>query len=310
MPVEFSEHRVKKKYKSKRKKFPLFRLVFLAGLIGCGFYFGWFSKLVNAIPLFNEEVAPAEITWDSRCKSVGGTPFELKDSLAQCSWIVNDSTPLFFNGFVRYVASLRKSPVAKLHWVAKACDFDNPILVQLEDSLVCSYLRVPLKDSSKVWIDARTGCAFPGLCPARPLDWSNIDISENFDFEGQDKLLAADAFYGLGEAPLHPILPGVVLDAGRDSMGLYVEIDHGNNVFSKMSGMTPYASGEGVSVKVGDTVTIESWIGRIPPRDSAACYLSIRRNGLFLRWTDFYAAAHPLDSVGISNFLERTGIRL
>lgn len=310
MPVEFSEHRVKKKYKSKRKKFPLFRLVFLVALLVCAVYFGWFTKLVEAIPLFNEETPVEILTWDSKCKNIGGTPFELKDSLVQCSWIVNDSTPLFHDAFVRYVVSQRKSPVAKFHWVAYAETFENPVLVQFEDSLVYSYLHVPLKDSSMVWIDARTGCVFPGLCPARPLDWSNIEISENFDFEGQDKLIAADAFYGVGEAPLHPILSGVVLDEGRDSMGFYVEIDHGNNVVSKVSGMAPYAPNVGSAVVIGDSVTTESWIGRIPPRDSTACYLSIRRNGLFLRWADFYALAHPLDSAGISNFLKRTGIRL
>jgi len=157
-----------------------------------------------------------------------------------------------------------------------------------------------LDDSSYAWIDASTGCRFPGLCPSLPLDWSNIHISENFDFDGHDRLLAEDAFLGPGEAPVHPVLPGVVIAVGKDSLGTYVEIDHGNNVSSRTSGLASSAA-------VGDTVDLNSVVGRLPPKDSAEYFLSVRRNGLFVRWADFYRMSHLVDSVEIAKFKARIG---
>ncbi|SHJ31298.1 hypothetical protein SAMN05720471_12711 [Fibrobacter sp. UWP2] len=302
MSLEFSEYRCKKKYKSKRRNIPVFRVLVLLSLIFVAFKLGWISKLVELLPLPGNEKVEVIKTWQDLCREAGGKPFNLKDELVQCSWVVDDSTKALPNAFLRYVASLRTSRAEKLHWVASAEDFENAILVQREDSLVYTYFRVILSDSNYVWIDAATGCRFPGLCPKRPLEWSNIPVMNDFDFEGQDRLLAEDVFLGLGEAPVHPVLPGVVRKAGRDSLGAFIEIDHGNNIFTKMSGIS-------FSPSEGDSLDLNSVVGRLPPKDSAAFFLTVRRNGLFVRWNDFYKAAYPVDSAEISKFKEQIGFR-
>jgi len=300
MSVGFSEYRCKKKYKSKRRNIPVFRVVILFTIIGVALKLGAFQKVLDMLPLPDNGEPVVELTWEQVCQSEGGTPFKLKDDLVQCSWMVGDSTLPLPNAFLRYVASLRKAPVEKVHWVATASDFSQPLLVMREDSLSYMYLHVQKNDSSWVWVDAQTECRFPGLCPVRPLDWSSISISDDFDFEGQDNLLSTDIFLGLGEAPVHPVLPGIVVDAGKDSLGHYVEIDHGNNVVSRMSGMAS-------SANVGDTVNSESMVGRLPPKDSAAFFLTVRRNGLFVRWNDFYKASHPLSKNEIAKFKKEIG---
>lgn len=301
MSVEFSEYRCKKKYKSKRRNIPVVRLVILFTLIGLGLKFGVLQKILDLLPLPDNGLPVEELTWDQVCQSEGGTPFKLKDELVQCSWMVGDSSRPLPNAFLRYVASLRSSPVEKVHWVANGSDFSEPLLVMREDSLSYTYLHVQKSDSSRVWIDATTECRFPGLCPVRPLHGSNISISEDFDFEGQDRLISADVFLGLGESPVHPVLPGLVVDSGKDSLGYFVEIDHGNNVVSRMFGMASAAN-------VGDTVDVDSWVGRLPPRDSAAFFLTVRRNGQFVRWNDFYKATHPASKNEIAKFRKEVGI--
>lgn len=300
MAVEFSEYRCKKKYKSKRRNIPVFRLLVLCAALFSAFKFGLVNKLVDKIPLPGNESVPVVLSWDERCRNFGGTAFELKNDLVQCSWIVNDSTPLLPNAFLRYLASIKVSAVEKIHWVAPRADFEKPLLVLRDDSTLHTYFNMMQDDSSYVWVDAATGCRFPGLCPSLPLDWSNIPISENFDFDGHDRLLAEDAFLGPGEAPVHPVLPGVVVNVGKDSLGTFVEIDHGNNVSSRMSGLTAGPS-------VCDTVDLNSVVGRLPPKDSAEFFLSVRRNGLFVRWADFYKMCHLADSVEISKFRSHVG---
>ena len=299
MPVEFSEYRCKKKYKSKRRNIPVFRFLVLCAAVFLSFRFGLVDKLINMLPLPGNETVEV-LSWDERCRGFGGTAFELKEGSVQCSWIVRDSTPPLPNSFLRYLASIKKAPVEKLHWVAMENNFDKALFVIREDSTTSMYFNMMLDDSSYAWIDASTGCKFPGLCPSLPLDWSNIHISENFDFDGHDRLLAEDAFLGPGEAPVHPVLPGVVIAAGKDSLGTYVEIDHGNNVSSRTSGLASGAA-------VGDTVDLNSVVGRLPPKDSAEYFLSVRRNGLFVRWADFYRMSHLVDSVEIAKFKARIG---
>lgn len=298
MPVEFSEYRCKKIYKSKRRNIPVFRLVFVIALVVCAIKFSWFSKLVECLPLPGEE--EPVLSWDVVCKNEGGKPFLLKDSLVQCSWFIGDSVPEMPNTFLRYLVSQKGTQAMKLHWVSYANDYSRALFVQKEDSLIYTYFNMLLEDSSRAWVESRSGCRFPGLCPALPLEWSSISISDDFDFEGQDRLIAADIFLGLGEAPVHPVLPGVVFNVGKDSLGDFVEIDHGNNTFSKMSGMSLFSS-------VGDTVDFNSIVGRLPPKDSAAFFLTIRRNGLFVRWNDFYRQTHPVDKKQIAKFKKKIG---
>lgn len=306
MSLEFLEHRCKRKYKSKQHKFPLLRLILLFVVLFFAYRFGFFSKLINSISFLEKKADVTSLNWMDSCNQVFGTPFELRDSLVQCSWIVNDSTPIFSNSFLRYVVSNRKMPISKLHWIATKSDFSNALAVIFEDSISTTYFRIKTQDSLYTWIDARTGCRYPGFCPQQPLAWSILPITEDFDFFGQDELLAMDELRGVGEAPIYPILSGRVLKSGKDSLGYFVEIDHGNNIYSKMSGMFRYERDSLVldSMKFIDEKTM---LGRLAPRDSASVYLTIRRNGSFVRWNDFYNNAHPIDSAKISKFKEQIG---
>ena len=223
MAVEFSEYQGKRKRKREHRRFPLIRIIIVFALIIAAYTNGWFRMLVDKLPLpGNEEpVAPVVEDWIAGCTAYDGTPFELKDGFAQCSWIVTDSLALP-NTFLRYVKNL-SGDGAKIHWVASKKDFGDALLVVQEDSTRNVFLHMTREDSSKVWISSKTGCLFPGPCPHVPLGWSALSIVDNFDFEGQEALISADVFSGLGEAPVYPVLPGIVLEAGRDSLGMFVE---------------------------------------------------------------------------------------
>lgn len=305
MPFEVQEYKGKRKAYNPQHKFPLIRLLLLAMAAFFAYWSGLTSKIADALPLpGNSDEAPIE-TWDSRCKLYGGTPFELQNGLAQCSWILDDSVPVtrLPNPFLRYVASLRKGEKSKLHWVAPVEDFKDAILVVHEDSTSSVYLRYMNEDSTRFWISKNTGCKFPGVCPQLPLEWSALPISEGFDFEGQESLLAMDVFYGIGEAPIYPVLPGRILEIGRDTLGFFVEVDHGYNVASKTSGMGTVSD----SLSVGDSVGIGSVLGRLLPKDSAMFFLTVRQNGQFVRWTDFYALTHPVLPDSLSSFEKSIG---
>ena len=243
--------------------------------------------------------------WKTRCENMRGKAFELKNGLGQCSWVVSDSVFYLPNDFLRYIASQTKSKHPKLHWVAPRDRFSEAVLVQVEDSLVRTFLHVKGQDSSFYWVDIADGCRYPGLCPKQPLDWSALSISGDFDFEGQESLLAMDAMLGIGEAPIHPILPGVVLSSGKDSLGHFVLLDHGNNVTSRMSGMYPVNPADTLPFLVGEYLDMNSIVGRLAPKDSATFYLTVRHNGFFVRWADLYSQTHPLDSVEIAKFLQK-----
>lgn len=304
MPVEFQEYKRKRKPINFQHKFPLIRLVLLTLAAFLAYWSGLAAKIADALPL-PESGDKAIETWDSRCKLNGGTPFALQQGLAQCSWIVEDSVPLtrLPNPFLRYVASLRKSVKSKLHWVAPVDDFNNAVLVMHEDSLPNVYFRYMKEDSSYIWVSKSSGCKFPGVCPRLPLSWSALPIDDNFDFEGQESLLAMDVFLGIGEAPIYPVLSGRILETGRDSSGFFVEIDHGYNVMSRTSGMGVL----GDSLSVGKSIDMNTVLGRLSPKDSAVFFLSVRQNGQFVRWTDFYALTHPVLPDSILSFEKTIG---
>lgn len=311
MAFEVSEYRCKRKYKSRRSKFPLFRLIIVFALVFLGFHLGFFSFIVDKLSSGNENASlTKEEAWDVSCRKFHGTSFQLNEGLSQCSWILRDSMPLLPNGFLRYVASMRETPNSKLHWVAPTGKFNEPVLVQRDDASTSTYLRLMLEDSSFVWINESTGCRFPGLCPQKPLNFSSLPITEDFDFDGQESLLATDVLRGIGEAPVHPILSGKIIHVGRDSMGYSMEIDHGNNITSRMSGMYPPVAGpEGENAfAAGDTVGLNTVIGRLAPKDSSVFFMTVRRNGAFVRWDDFYSATHPVDSAKISKFKKSIGL--
>ena len=304
MPFEVQEYKRKRPY-NPQHKFPLIRLLLLAMAAFFAYWSGLTSKIADALPLpGNAEETPVE-TWETLCKQYKGTPFELPHGMAQCSWIMDDSVPLVRlpNPFLRYVASLRKSEKSKLHWVAPVENFREAILVMHEDSTSSVYLRYMNEDSTHYWISKNTGCKFPGVCPQLPLEWSALPISDGFDFEGQESLLAMDVFYGIGEAPIYPVLPGRILEIGHDTLGFFVELDHGYNVASKTSGMGVL----GDSLSVGDSVGVNSILGRLLPKDSAMFFISVRLNGQFVRWTEFYSLTHPVLPDSLLSFEKSIG---
>ncbi|MCF0225464.1 MAG: M23 family metallopeptidase [Fibrobacter sp.] len=305
MPTEFQEYKSKRKKINSQHKFPLLRLIFVATVAFFAYWFGIIQKIVDVLPLPGASEPEVVDDWENKCNYFKGKPFLLKNGMAQCSWMLNDSS--FVQSlpvpFLRYVASLRKSRTSKLHWVASVEDFSEPSLVLHEDEELGEFLYVKTKDSSKVWVSKKTGCLYPGPCPQEPMDLSALAITDGFDFDGQEELLSADVFSGVGEAPIRSILPGIVLASGRDSTGFFVELDHGNNVTSKTSGMGSLID----SLSVGDTVVTSDAIGRLLPKDSSSFYLSVRRNGLFVRWKDFYESSHPITQKEIAAFEKNLG---
>lgn len=297
MTVEFTEYRRKRKRNNSKHKFPLLRLLFLIGLALFAYFGGWLNRLVDSLPLPGETVVEEPVTWESICTSYAGTPFKLKNKFVQCSWIVNDSVNLP-SSFLRYVASLKSSASPKLHWIASKDDFYDVSMVMLEDSTREVFMHMNVEDSAKVWISRKTKCRFPGPCPHAPLGWSALSIAENFDFEGQDALLSADVFHGLGEAPVYPILPGVVLESGKDSLGYFVELNHGGGWSSRVFGLGSWNS----APAVGATLPMDKPVGRLSPHKSASFFLTVRQNGRFVRWNDFFKSTHPVDSARIAIF--------
>lgn len=299
MAVEFpTEIQRKRKKKRERNKFPLIRIILVFVLLVVAYTNGWFRMLIDALPLPGHEEPPPPVVeeWIEGCTSYDGTPFELKEGYAQCSWIVTDSLSLP-NSFLRYVKNL-SSDGSKIHWVAPKKDFGDALLVVQEDTTRNVFLHMMREDSLKVWISSKTGCLFPGPCPHVPLGWSALAIVDNFDFEGLEQLLSADLFKGLGEAPVYPVLPGIVLEAGRDSLGMFVELNHGNGITSRMFGIGSWK----MAPVVGKTLGIKDAVGRLSPQDSSSFFLTVRQNGLFVRWKDFYKLTHPVDSAQIAIF--------
>ncbi len=302
MSEGFSEHRCKKRYKPKRYNYPVVRILLFCVTVVLFVRLGFAEKVVQLLP--GSTVVEAS-DWKSRCETMRGKAFELKNGLGQCSWVVSDSVFYLPNDFLRYIASQTNSMHPKLHWVAPRDRFSEAVLVQVEDSLVRTFIHVRGQDSLYYWVDIADGCRYPGLCPRQPLDWSALTITGDFDFEGQESLLAMDAMLGIGEAPIHPILPGIVLSSGKDSLGQFVVLDHGNNVTSRMSGMYPVNPADTLPFLEGEYLDMNSIVGRLAPRDSATFYLTVRHNGFFVRWADLYSQTHPLDSAEIAKFLQK-----
>ena len=53
---------------------------------------------------------------------------------------------------------------------------------------------------------------------------------------------------------------------------------------------------------VGRMLSVKDAVGRLSPQDSASFFLTLRQNGLFVRWKDFYKLTHPVDSAQIAIF--------
>jgi hypothetical protein len=304
MAVEFSEYRGKRKRSFRKRRFPLLRILLLVSLVSGAAALGLFQKVAEAISSRVNKPAAVVMTWETLCDSSGGVYAELKKGLHECVWNIGDTAVKLPTPMLRYVASMRNTGASRIRWVSKSENFTEGLLVKLEgDSMSHRYMQVVKNDSVRYWIDEENGCLFPGLCPRRPLGWAAVPISVNFDFEGQDSLLTKDVFCGESESPVYPVLSGVVLDVGRDSFGYFVEIDHGDNVMTRTSGLGFWST----PLSVGDSVYADVPVGRLMPQDSAMFFLTVRRNGLFVRWNDFYGYTHPVDSASIAIFKKRNG---
>lgn len=305
MAADFQEYKGKQKPINSTHKFPLLRLLLIAIAAFFVYWSGLVTRLADALSQIGNDSTQTELNWDEQCMTYGGTSFDLGNGQGQCSWVVDDSTDVsrLPNPFLRYVAQLRVSPKSKLHWVASRQNFNVPSLVVHDDSTKSIFFRYMKPDSSYVWINKATGCRYPGVCPRQPLRWSALPITEDFDFEGQESLLAMDVFRGLGEAPVHPVLAGKVLATGKDSLGYFVDIDHGYNVESRTSGLGSLNE----ELKVGGDVLFDTRLGSLPPQDSATFFLTVRQNGLFVRWSEFYEASHPAQDSDILAFEKKLG---
>lgn len=304
MSVDFQEYKGKQKPINSTHKFPLLRLLLIAMAAFFAYWSGLVTKIADGLSQLGNEDVPV-LTWEQQCQSYGGTSFMLENGLAQCSWVVDDSTEVgrLPSSFLRYVAQLRKSSQSKLHWVALQKNFAEPRLVVHDDGEKSVFFRCMNEDSSFVWVDKATGCRYPGVCPHQPIKWSALPITENFDFEGQESLLAMDVFRGIGEAPVHPVLVGRVIATGKDSLGYFVDLDHGYNVTSRTSGLGSINE----TLSVNSEVLLETRLGSLPPQDSATFFLTIRQNGLFVRWSEFFQATHPVDIKEMETFEKSLG---
>ena len=112
MSEGFSEHRCKKRYKPKRYNYPVVRILLFCVAVVLFVRLGFAEKVVQLLP--GSTVVEAS-DWKSRCETMRGKAFELKNGLGQCSWVVSDSVFYLPNDFWRYIASQTNTKHPKLH---------------------------------------------------------------------------------------------------------------------------------------------------------------------------------------------------
>lgn len=309
-----------------RRKIPLLRI----GLLGLGIWFLYHQFTVGWLARFWEKAAQTpetieqprplspsiqDSTWNGWCRNHGGQGFQLAGNLIQCSWSYA-SRDLLLNALqsenktitnrLYYAADrlLLHFPV-QLHWVARAEAFHTPIVLDMQSSgKSIRLIDVPTDSSGNSrWIDATTACAFPGPCPHDPLEGGAIPIPADFDFAGREYLLSRDQFRGIGESPVFPVLPGRVLSITKDVQGFSVELDHGDNLYSRSSGLASIYNGVAIHTRLGT----ETPIGRLSAQDTATFHLEILRNGKFVRWQDFWRESHPVPSELFATFRSTLG---
>jgi len=103
------------------------------------------------------------------------------------------------------------------------------------------------------WHNLKTGCKFPGPCPAQPL---RKDIAN----------------------AVSAILPGKIIKIDKEDF-YSITIYHGENIYSKISGISILSE----YAELGKNVLPDSVLGFLPPKDSKY-QLEITRNGKRERW--------------------------
>ncbi|PJJ42015.1 hypothetical protein [Hallerella succinigenes] len=291
-----------------KKRIPVVRTLIVLALIYAVYASGAAQKAYRFIEdqrkITVEEPAYADLPWREGCAKTQGTSFDSKKgSLGQCGWIVKSEkevSELPDIPFLHYAASVpgMQYPL-QVHWIADSSDFWNPkVLILRSKKTTTSFYHLMLADSSFAWVRA-DGCRYPGACPRNPLQGGALPIEADFDFGGREELLLKDLFMGIGEAPVYPILPGYVISVSKDSLGYKLYLDHGGNLFSRVSGLSQIAA----DIEAGKRLEQDDALGRLAPNDSAVLFLEVLRNGRFVRWDDFYKKTHVADAADVKLFL-------
>lgn len=301
----------KSEWKSK-KRIPILRVLFVLILLYAGYASGIFYKAYSAVENFfrhEEEKAYIDVSWREGCSMTTGEAFVIKKKFwGGCAWTVPSSRASVYlpdNPFLRYLASVPgTSYPLKIYWIADTSDFWNPGMVGVKrDSLLSWYYHFRMEDSSFAWVTA-DGCRYPGACPRNPLSGGALPIPDDFDFHGRENLLLKDLFMGIGEAPVFPILPARILSVSEDSLGYKLFLDHGGNLFSRISGL-PYLK---PNVVVGAQIESSEPIGSLSPKDESFFFLEVLRNGRFVRWDEFYRETHLVEECDVERFRMDLGI--
>jgi len=177
-----------------------------------------------------------------------------------------------------------------------------PLFARWRDSLgVSTIVRMALDSggTNYRYFDSQTQCVWLEDCPVDPLQGGAVPIGADFDFAGRKHLLTHDLFLGIGEAPVVSVLSGrvrkITLDSGKS---LSIEVAHGNNQLSRMSGLASLAEG----IHVGSVVEQGQALGRLSARDTAQVIFQFVRNGNFVRWDDFQRESRPVPPEAITTF--------
>lgn len=298
-------------WKSKRR-IPVIRILLLLAAIYAVYASGAVGKAYHLIEEKRNSVGAVEPflpgNWAEACEHSGGKAFALgRKRLVQCSWTISGAASLANlpeHGTLRYAVSAPGTlyPI-QAHWLADSTDFENPLVIGFGmGSSVRWIFHVMLPDSNFAWTLA-DGCRFPGACPRNPLQGGALQIQDDFDFGGRENLLVKDFFSGIGEAPVFPIFSGRILSVERDSLGFRILIDHGGNLFSRISELSQIAPG----IEAGKFLSADEELGRLPPSDSAGFFLEVLRNGRFVRWDRFFHEAHVASARDIDGFRSQIG---
>jgi hypothetical protein len=134
---------------------------------------------------------------------------------------------------------------------------------RIRDSIIVSGNTINIaKEKKSIWRDIKTGCKFPGPCPAMPL-------------KGVMPLKSG--------VQVNAILPGKILKIENDSP-YAVTIYHGENIYTKTSGLKKLS----LHAKLDKEISPDSAIGYLPAQDSALTFLEITRNGKQETWESFF----------------------
>lgn len=308
----FREYRMQDKCWKPRRRIPIGRglLVLLLGyaVYASGAVQKAFRYVEKAREFSDVEEDPFEKPWREACAAFGGNAFALeRGALVQCSWTlknVTDVDTLPESALFRYAASgiSGRFPLC-VHWIADSLEFGKPKVLGVQtDTSVSWIFHLMLADSSFAWVRS-DGCRFPGMCPRNPLQGASLPIPADFDFAGRENLLLKDLFMGIGEAPVYPILPAEVVSVFKDSSGYGLFLDHGGNVFSRVSELFLVSP----EIRKGVKVSVNEALGRLAPNDSAVFFLEVLRNGRFVRWDDFYKDSHVATSLDVERFRRELG---